>query len=65
MSYPLHPNATNATNYTIHLESGTDLHAEVEHGPLCRLQGRLWRGRLWWFGNCVSGLRYWLWRLCR
>lgn len=63
--YPLHPNATNATSYTIHLMSGYEIKTEVEHGPLCWLQHRLWDGRLWWLGNRVSTLRYWLWRLCR
>lgn len=33
--------------------------------PLRKLQGRLQNGRLWWLGNRVSDVRYWLWRLSR
>lgn len=63
--YPIIPNTTNASSYTITLTSGHEMTAEVEHGPLCRLQDRLWKGRFWWFGNRLSDLRYWLWRLSR
>lgn len=59
------PNATNATTCTITLTGGNQMTFEPEHGPLCRWQERLWRGRLWWFGNRISQLRYWLWRLAR
>lgn len=33
--------------------------------PLRRLQTRLHDGPFWWFGNRVSDLRYWMWRMSR
>jgi hypothetical protein len=65
MSYPIYTNqnvATSNSTFTITLPPPTPPEPQ---SALSRLQFRLQNGRLWWFGNQISSLRYWLWMLIR